>query len=41
MLSASITLRKQPELAIKVRENLPLQAVEQTAIEGDLVSVMN
>jgi Toprim-like len=36
MLIASATLRKQPELAIKVRENLPLQAVEQTAIEGDL-----
>jgi CHC2 zinc finger len=33
---ASETLRRRPELALKVRSELPLQAVEQAAIEGDL-----
>jgi len=36
MLAASTTLRDNPELALKVREGSPLEAVEQTAIEGEL-----
>jgi DNA primase len=36
MAEATVALRRKPELALRVRENLPLEAVEQTAIEGDL-----
>jgi CHC2 zinc finger len=36
MTEATVALRRKPELALRVRENLPLEAVEQTAIEGDL-----
>jgi hypothetical protein len=36
MNEASETLRHKPELALQVRGKLPLQAVEQAAIEGDL-----
>jgi hypothetical protein len=36
MKRASETLRRGPRLALNVRSELPLQGVEQTAIEGDL-----
>jgi hypothetical protein len=36
MKQASETLRRKPGLALTVRSELPLQGVEQTAIEGDL-----
>jgi hypothetical protein len=36
MVGASVTLRRKPKLALEVRAGLPLNAVQQTAVEGNL-----
>lgn len=41
MMRASVILRKDPKLVEQVRSGLPLDAVEQVAVEGDLGFVPN